>query len=740
MADNDQTANINGQPISRLTNWAKEPDLATLKGDVEAAKPAQKEHMSRVQQWLDNLHIRGKAAIKAKKGRSSVQPRLIRKSAEWRYSPLTEPFLAADKLFTVSPTTWEDKASAEQNELVLNWQFRTKINAIAFIDEFVRTDVDEGTVAVRVGWRRELKKVKEQAPVYSYYPVFDKNQAQALQEAMQLEDTNPNVFLDLPANIIESVHYSKSAGQLFIAQQTGTQEVEVEKVIRNEPTVRVINMDNLVVDATCGSNVDDAMFMAYSDEITRGDLRSDGRFKNLDAVDWGTTVLAEPDHTPRGPAEVNFKDESRQKVVLNEWYGLYDIDGDGSLTPIYVAWVGNVMVRCELNPYPDGKPPFVIVPYMPQKRSFYGEPDGELLADSQKILGAVVRGIIDTMARSANGQRGMAKNMLDVVNQRRFEAGDDYQFNPSVHPANGVIDHTYPEIPSSAMGMIQLQNSEAESLTGVKNFSGDGINGNSYGSIATGAKGAMTAAATREMSILRRLAKGVIQIGTKIIAMNQEFLSEEEVIRVTNEKFVTVRREDLKGSFDLKVTISTTEEDNAKAQELAFMLQTAAQSMDGGERQLVMAEIARLRRMPELAHAIKNYKPEPDPVQQQIQQLQLQKLQREVQLLEAKISETQAQGQLEMAEARAIGAKADKTNLDYVEQQTGTTHARRMDELSQQSDANQNLAITKGILDQRPQGAHNPDDKTPDAPTRDNLLEAFQFHQLTKTPPPNPMQ
>lgn len=734
MAASDQPMNDSdkGQPQVKLTKWAKEPDLATLKSDIELAKPVQKAQIQKIAVWLDNLNVAGTAKKKPRTGRSGVQPRLIRKHAEWRYSSLSEPFLSTDKLFTISPVTWEDKAGAEQNELVVNWQFRTKINVVTFIDELVRTCVDEGTVVVRTTWLRETKKVKVMAPVYQYVPMTKPEQIQALQQAMQMEDENPNEFLDLPEPIIESVRYSMEVQEPFLAQKVGEQEVEQEKVIRNEPLVEVINSANLVIDATCGSDPSKAMFMAYSDEVTRGYLRSDKRFKNLDQVDWGTSILQEPDHVSKGPADVNFSDEARQKVVLNEWYGLFDIEGAGSLTPIYVAWVGNTIVRCEENPYPDGKPPYVIIPYMPLKRSLYGEPDGELLIDNQKIVGAVTRGMIDTMARSANGQRGMAKNMLDAPNRRKFEAGDDYEFNPSIHPSNGMVDHKYPEIPGSAMGMLQLMNNEAESLSGVQSFSSNGINGDALGSTATGAKGAMTAAGRREMGILRRIAKGVALIGAKVVSMNQEFMSEKEVIRVTNDKFVTVRREDLKGAFDMKVDISTAEEDNAKAEELSFMLQTTGQSMDPAERRMIQAEIARLRRMPELAHSFKTYQPQPDPMQVQIQQLEIEKLQKEIALLDAQTLETQTQAARNQAQARSLGANADKTNLDYVNDQSGITHAREIDKAAQQAEANQNLALTKGILDQRPKGAHNNDDPTPDAPTRDNLLEAFGFNQMTR--------
>ena len=47
----------------------------------------------------------------------------------------------------------------------------------------------------------------------------------------------------------------------------------------------------------------------------------------------------------------------------------------------------------------------------------------------------------------------------------------------------------------------------------------------------------MDAASKREMSILRRLAHGLLKIGRKIMAMNAVWLTEQEVVRLTNGPF-----------------------------------------------------------------------------------------------------------------------------------------------------------------------------------------------------------
>jgi hypothetical protein len=240
------------------------------------------------------------------------------------------------------------------------------------------------------------------------------------------------------------------------------------------------------------------------------------------------------------------------------------------------------------------------------------------------------------------------------------------------------------------MQVMQLQNQEAEALTGVKSFSG-GLSGSAYGDLAAGVRGLLDAASKREMSILRRLAQGIKEIGVKTIAMNAVFLSETEVVRVTNDQFVEIQREDLKGNYDLVVDIATAEVDNAKSQDLAFMLQTLGPNMDTGINMMILSEIATLKRMPVLAHKLATFKPEPDPVQQEIQQLELEKLRSEVALLSAET-------ELKVAQAKKAASEANINNLDYVEQETGTKHMRDIDKQKAQSEGNQNLAITKALV------------------------------------------
>ncbi len=681
----------NGVEAGALTKWVGEPTLAVLKADLEISKPSHTTHIGKVRRWLDLRNAEGTAKPKTIANRSSVQPKLVRRQAEWRYSALSEPLLSSPKMYKGSPATFEDGNAAKQNELILEWQFRTKLNRVQFIDEYVRTAVDEGTVAVRVGWKRETIMVDKEVPVFEFLELTTEEEGQQLQMAVAMKKENPNGFLDLPEELQEAAAYAEETGTPVIARITGTTTIKEEKILKNQPTLDIINYENLYLDPSCEGKLEKAGFGIISFETSKAELIKDGRYKNLDNVLWnGSSPIMEPDHSSTSDDAQQFNDDLRKRVVAYEYWGWHDIHKNNTLVPIVATWIGGTMIRMEENPYPDKSIPIVLVSYLPVKRSVNGEPDAELLGENQAILGAVTRGSLDLMGRSANGQTGFAKGLLDVVNRRRYNTGQDYEFNPNMPPSTGIYAHKYPEIPQSALTMLQMQNQEAEALTGVKAFSG-GLSGAAFGDVAAGIRGMLDAAGKREMAILRRMAKGMEDIGNKITSMNAVFLSEKETVRVTNTEFVVVRREDLEGEFDLIVDIATAEIDEAKSQDLSFMLQTMGNTMDPAMTRMLLSEIATLKRMPELAHKISNFVPQPDPAAEEFKKLELQKAQMEIAELQSKID-------LNIAKARQIASDADLKDLTFLEDESGTTHLRDMDKMKAQADGNKELAITNAIL------------------------------------------
>ena len=658
--------------IKNLVDWQNPPTIKDLKKDLSEALPSHNTHVDKVNGWISAL--RGELKIKVQEGRSKVQPKLIRKQNEWRYSALEEPFLSTDDMFVVNPVTHLDVDAARQNMLVLNKQFRVDIPKVQFINKYVRTAVNTGTVIVKLNWEVERGIVVEEVPVYT-------QTAEELYAVLQQKVMNGEMPEEEAMAIMES----------GTPIQIGVEPQEVEKEIINRPVLQVRDSRNIIIDPSCEGDIDNAQFIIDKFLTDMSTLRKDSRYTNLDKIsekEYSTSITdySYYDSEFRNDPNFSFNDKPRKKLMAYEYWGYWDINGDGIVKPIVATWVGDTIIRLEENPYPDKKLPFVVVQYLPPDvDTVYGDADASLLKDNQDIVGAISRSMIDLIGRSANAQQGVRKDLLDPINRDKFNKGLDFEYNPVANLGDALWMTKIPELPRSTLEIIQMQNNEAEALTGVKAFAG-GINSAALGDSVGGIRSALDATAKRELSILRRLSEGLKQIGRKIMAMNAVWLSDEEIIRVTDDEFVAIKRSDLAGNFDLTLTVSTAEMDNQKASELAFMLQTLGNSVPFDISKIILCKIADLRKLPDLSKMIAEYQPQPDPLMQEKAQLECELLRAQIANEHAKANENavdvqlkQAKTQSELAKAGKLSSETDKMDLDYVEQASGLQQERELE-------------------------------------------------------------
>lgn len=680
--------------VERLTEWPNEPSVNDLKADLLEASSHHNTEIARIDTYLANLNPVPKKTTDKKtksKPQSTLEPKLIRKQAEWRYAALSEPFLSTDDLFNIEPVAADDVEAAKQNELILNNQFNTRINKVKFIGDYIRSAVNTGTVVCKLGWVLEEEEYEEEEGIFQFVAAEDPAIAEDIQSILAIQQENPSMYqTEVADEWKEAAQLSMQNGVPVEPMQVGTQLVKKTKIIRNHPTVEVCDHRHVIIDPTANGDVTKASFIIYKFPTTLSELRKANKYTNLDSISHTEADYLAVSDSDFEQRNFRFSDKPRQKLVGYEYWGYWDYDNSGIAKPIVATFVGNTMIALSENPFPDKGLPFELVSYLPRFNENYGEPDGELLADNQKIIGALMRGVMDLMGKSANGQVGYAKGILDTANKARFTAGDDYEYNPGVNPESAFHVHKYPEIPQSAFALLQMINNESESLTGVKSFHG-GISGQALGNTATGVRSALDATSKRDLEILRRLAEGIKNIGRKIIAMNAVWLADTEVVRITNEQFVAIRRDDLTGNFDLKMAISTAEVDNQKSEELAYMLQTLGPNVDWNITKMMLSEIARLRKMPLLAKQVATFNPQPDP-------LVVEKAKLELELLRAQIEETrskaqaaltnaganQVKTQVDAAKARNLHSDADRKDLDYVEQETGTAQERELEKIKLQ--------------------------------------------------------
>ena len=606
--------------------------LNKLKSDMKAADILRLEWFNKISDYRNQTF--GRPYGNEIKGKSQIVSQDIRKQLEWMIPSLADPFLSSPDIIKCNPITWEDVPSARQNELLLNTQFCRKFPRYNFLMKSLKVLAMEGTLVVQTGWDYEDEEVEE---------------------------------------MVETVVIDPESGEemIIMAKQ------KVTKVKKNQPTAVVCRNEDIYIDPTCMDNMDKCQFVIHRYETDLSSLRADGRYKNLDQVEKHEGQVRDNEYYPQDHTYFTFEDKARKKMVMYEYWGNYDVNEDGIAEPIVCSWIGNTVVRLQSNPYPDKKPPFIVVPFNAVPFQIYGDSLASVIGDNQKVKTAIIRGVIDNMAQSNNGQVGMKKGSLDIANRKKFLQGNNFEYNGD---KGDFWQGSYNQIPGSAFDVMTLMNNEIESQTGVKSFSG-GITGSALGSTATGARGALDATATRRISLVRNIAENLIKpLMRKWMSYNAEFLEAEEIVRITNEEFIPIKRDDLTGNIDIDISISTAEDNNAKSQELSFLLQTLGNTMPFEMTQMIIAEIAKLSRMPDLEKRIRDFKQEPDPAAQQMQQAEMERLALENQKLQSEIVRNNARAgedeidiqlkmqkaQVEAAKARKLGSEADMTDLDFL--------------------------------------------------------------------------
>ena len=634
--------------------------LKTFKADLRSAELQRRDLDGKIDKWKNEYD--GKPYGNEVKGRSSIVSRDGKRQGEWQHATLIDPFVSTNDIIKGTPISFEDRALARQSELVLNTQFCRQFNRFSFMTKAIKVLDQEGTCVVQTGWEYQDEEIEVEVPIIQINP-FDGSQYQA-----------------------------------------GTTTEKQIRVLVNKPTAKVCRNEDVFIDPTCQDNIDNAQFIIYRYESDISTLKADGRYKNLDKIDLDVNQTLDGSsymYISEDATKFRFSDDARKKLLVYEYWGNFDRNGDGVVEPIVCTWVGSTVIRIEGNPFPDGKLPFIVAPFNSVPFSLFGESNMEMIGDNQKVKTAILRGIIDNMAQSTNGQKGVKKGALDTINRKKFLGGENFEFNNS--PAD-FWDGSYNQIPGSAFDMFGLMNNDIESLTGVKSFSG-GITGASLGSTATGVRGAMDATSTRRLNIVRSIAENLVKpLIRKWMAYNVEFLDASDIQRITNEEVVPGHEDNKSGTLDIEISVSTAEDNAAKSQELSFMLQTMGQSLPEEVTTFLLAEHLRLSKMPDQAKKLEELQQnkQPDPVQQEIQQLQLE-------LLRAQVFNEQAKGQenavdvdlkkaktaVEQAKARNVHSKSDMEDLSFLEKESGVDHNKEIEKKDHDAMSKMNIEAMK---------------------------------------------
>lgn len=622
------------------------PTADGLKEVFLAAQNHASDQLQRVQRWeklIEAANDSERNVGKVKKTRSDITIKHVRKLLEWRYPVLEQAFLARNELFNPTGRDAMDAEIAKAHKKILNYQMNNEMDKVTFVARMVRAYLNQGTAIVHLGWKAEKGKPTYIAPVFEYDYVSNNTQTYSLLEQRYVEILNtlaeqPQAESSLPTHLVEGARYYDTYGKVMNVRITGfiEKQTEEEVFITNQPTLTVVNIYDVFAAPECKTNIQDSPYVIYRYLAPIYELEDNEDF-DTDKINW-ESVHAINSGTETTLKSIYAQNDKRRQVEVFEYWGLHDVSGEGDIKSIKATWVDGHLLECIPNPFPDSKHPFYSAAYSPDStlESFYGTSDAELAQDNQSILSAMHRGIIDIHANSAYGQRGVAKNVLDNVNRKKFLDGENFEYDANMVDPNSIF-HTFefPSINSSTMMYMQQINADSDALTGIKSFN-EGISGNSLGQTAVGVSGVLSATALRESSIIGRLEDMLTKIAKRLMQLNVLYLDTNKIIQLAGVEGLAIKAAS-NPSIDVKLDITNQTDDSIKAQEISFMLQTLGQSMPPQLVKLTLMEIAELRNLNRFRNTLDNFEiAPPEPTQDELEIAALQK-----ELLRAQIAATQ---------------------------------------------------------------------------------------------------
>ena len=433
---------------SLIVDWKNIPSIDVLQEEIKNGEQALDEQLTKIQEW--HSYRDGEINFQVSPSKSSFVYRLVKKQATWQYPNLESAFLKDDKLFLLSDSMPMNRKTLFQFQDLLNYQFTKENNIIDFINRFIRKTIDDGTCIIKLSWDRTTIKKETIINIEDY------------------EDTD---------NIIDIISENNGDGTMTVLQ---------EFIVKNQPIFEFCDIENVVIDPTAKGDISKAKYILHRFESSLSELKQDGRYSNLNLLTIGDLETAPEGYNELSNLETlsnnGISHIPNKTLIVNEYWGYYDIDGDGISEPVIISWVNDKIIRMEENPYPLQELPFVLVQGLINTNSNYGDSPTELIKDNQDIISATLRGVIDLFAQKAIGQKIIRKGAFDLINKELLQAGEHCEINAEHDPATAIYTTNYEDIPQTVPYIINFFNQEAESLTGVKAFN-MGVTGDAYGNM-----------------------------------------------------------------------------------------------------------------------------------------------------------------------------------------------------------------------------------------------------------------
>ena len=459
---------------------------------------------------------------------SSLVSTDVTDTIEWALPSLIKVFTGGDEVVTVQGSSEEDDRNAEIMQQLLVYQLQRQNRFFPILYNWMKDALITGMGIIKCYWDR-------------------KEDYQLLEQSM-----NMRAFQELTQQNVE-IQSVEGPDMFGIVRVQYLSPYYVE----NAPVIENILVSELLYSSDAKS-LDEANFVAHKKKVTMSYLREreqQGIYANVDQITpKPKTGIMDDDQVEQVIGD-NYQgssqeaDDARAEVTLYECYTKLDWNNDGVLEDMIITIVDDVVLRVEPN-YMGRHPFFAISPTKDPHRIWVKRSYAELIGELQDLKVALTRQIVQNIALTNDPKMILAEdaiNIDDYVKGRaviRKKANHPMQDVAMSMPVNQLSPYTYQ--------FLEYIESQKENRTGITRYN-QGLDANSLNKTAMGISQIMGASTQRLELIARMFAEtGVYELFRFMIGLNQKFIDQNTVIRLTN-KELAISPDDLQGNFDLIV-------------------------------------------------------------------------------------------------------------------------------------------------------------------------------------------
>lgn len=310
----------------------------------------------------------------------------------------------------------------------------------------------------------------------------------------------------------------------------------------DDPCLEVVNMYDFFLDPEA-QNIQDAQWVIHRYYKSFDELEQAGYYKNLKRLKRyiSSKIEKSPEETERKELAFGHSGEHDETVDNIEIWEMWDKDG------LTVMAAGEVVIREQENPFWHGKKPFISLNDSIVPQEFYGKGEIEPVIKLQHALNTVQNQIIDNRTQ-------VLMNMWKITGENVDESELIYRPNGVIHLSNEyekVEPIIPPDLTGNAQKDVSLIKSDIQQALGIYDYTKGAETG--ANKTATGIGLVQEAANARFKHKIQLLEEAIKEVGEMVLALYQQFITDEKVIRVVGEKgeeFIRVLPKDIAGEYD----------------------------------------------------------------------------------------------------------------------------------------------------------------------------------------------